>query len=646
MKFINNIKMKGKLALMLVFPVIGLLYFSITGIADKASELDSMNDLEALFSLIVRINPVVDEIQTERGRTTLYIASKGKEFGHELALQRGEVDKAASELEAAYNGFDKSMYGSEFKKSLDDSMKEFKELEAKRNAASSLAASIDEMAGFYTGLIDKLIEASSKAAVFSKNSETTRLSAALTNFIKAKERAGRERWLLSATFTKDAFTQESFRRFSINAAEEKDYMDAALSLMLAEELLDIAPHLEGRAFDDVEKIRAIAFAKASTGKFGVDPGQWFKTATVKIESMGEVSAGLNKRLEVLAGELSSSARNALIVYAVIALIAIAIALALAAVAMRSITRPLEGMLSASKKLALGELDAVVDIKSKDEIGVLADSFNMMAGALREREARMFALIKMIDNINNELIESNRHKAAFLSNVSHELKTPLTHILGFSELLKEEYSNNLPELGRECLDNVSRSGQELLKLIEELLIVAKGSGGFMAEEMKDVNVAAIAEDEIHGITKAAQRKGQTLLVSIDMGLSSVKADEGMLRQIFNNLLDNAVKFTPPRGTIEFIMETAPENGNKAVKVTVKDTGPGIMPWLKDVLFTPFEIGEKTAMREYEGMGIGLAIAKRFVEFHGGKIWFESEPGQGSVFMFTIPIRAKTAENTGE
>ncbi|MFZ3072739.1 MAG: ATP-binding protein, partial [Thermodesulfobacteriota bacterium] len=199
-------------------------------------------------------------------------------------------------------------------------------------------------------------------------------------------------------------------------------------------------------------------------------------------------------------------------------------------------------------------------------------------------------------------------------------------------------------GKKYLDNVNRSGQELLKLIEELLIVARGSGVMMTSEMKDVNAAAIAEEAIRGITPVAQRKEQTLLVVIDRSLDAVKADEAMLRQIFNNLLDNAVKFTPSHGTIEFTMETILENEDVSLKVTVKDTGPGVMPWMKDVLFAPFEIGEKTAMREYEGMGIGLAITKRFVEFHGGKIWFESEPGQGSVFMFTLPI-TRPGENTG-
>lgn len=311
-----------------------------------------------------------------------------------------------------------------------------------------------------------------------------------------------------------------------------------------------------------------------------------------------------------------------------------------------ITDPIIELYRGAERVAGGDYLSLVEVETGDELEDLAEGFNMMAEALREREAKMFALIKVIDKVNNELIESDKHKAAFLSNVSHELKTPLTHILGFSELLKMEHSNSLPESGKKYLDNVNRSGHELLKLIEELLIVARGAGVMTAGEMKEVNAVSIAEDTIRGITRAVQHKEQTLLVSIDRSLSSVQADESMLRQIFNNLLNNAVKFTPSHGTIEFTMETIRENEDTSFKVTVKDTGPGIMPWMKDVLFAPFEIGEKTAMREYEGMGIGLTITKRFVEFHGGKIWFESEPGQGSVFMFTIPVRAKSAENVGE
>ncbi|MFZ3072738.1 MAG: histidine kinase dimerization/phospho-acceptor domain-containing protein, partial [Thermodesulfobacteriota bacterium] len=151
-----------------------------------------------------------------------------------------------------------------------------------------------------------------------------------------------------------------------------------------------------------------------------------------------------------------------------------------------ITDPLTELYKGAERVAGGDYSSKVEVKTEDELEDLAGGFNRMAEALREREAKMFALLKVIDRVNNELIEAGRHKAAFLSNVSHELKTPLTHILGFSELLKMEHSAGLPESGKKYLDNVNRSGQELLKLIEELLIVARGSGVMMTSEMKDVN----------------------------------------------------------------------------------------------------------------------------------------------------------------
>ena len=553
MKFINNIKMKGKLALMLLFPVLGLLYFSVTGIAGKASELNDMNDLKALFYLSVRINPVIDEIQVERGRTALYIGSKGKEFGSELDRQRSEVDKVVSELEAAYNGFDKGMFGNEFKKVLDDSMSELKELKAKRNAASSLAASADEMVGFYTGLIDKMIDVSSRAPVFSKNSETTRLSAALTNFVKAKERAGRERAMLSATFTKDAFTQEAFQKFTITVAGQKDYLDAALSLMRDDELDDITLHLKGQAFDDVEKMRAIAFDKATAGKFGVDPGQWFKTSTTKIESMGEVSAGLNSRLELLSGKLASSAKNALIIYAVIAVIAIILAIALAFIVMRSITKPLEQMSSVSKKLAVGELDVTVELKSKDEVGALAESFREMIDYLKGMAHTADAVAE--GDLNVEV--NPRSQKDVLGNA---FKNMTVYLKGMAHTAEAIAGGDLSQ------DVASKSAKDVLGNAFKKMV--EGLRALVSEIRTGSEQISSASSEVAATSEQSSRNAESSSTAVEEITSTMHEMSANIQNVSKSIQSQSASVTQTTASIEELLasiQKVAENSKRLVDI---------------------------------------------------------------------------------
>ena len=553
MKFINNIKMKGKLALMLLFPVLGLLYFSVTGIAGKASELNDMNDLKALFYLSVRINPVIDEIQVERGRTALYIGSKGKEFGSELDRQRSEVDKVVSELEAAYNGFDKGMFGNEFKKVLDDSMSELKELKAKRNAASSLAASADEMVGFYTGLIDKMIDVSSRAPVFSKNSETTRLSAALTNFVKAKERAGRERAMLSATFTKDAFTQEAFQKFTITVAGQKDYLDAALSLMRDDELDDITLHLKGQAFDDVEKMRAIAFDKATAGKFGVDPGQWFKTVTTKIESMGEVSDGLNSRLELLSGKLASSAKNALIIYAVIAVIAIILAIALAFIVMRSITKPLEQMSSVSKKLAVGELDVTVELKSKDEVGALAESFREMIDYLKGMAHTADAVAE--GDLNVEV--NPRSQKDVLGNA---FKNMTVYLKGMAHTAEAIAGGDLSQ------DVASKSAKDVLGNAFKKMV--EGLRALVSEIRTGSEQISSASSEVAATSEQSSRNAESSSTAVEEITSTMHEMSANIQNVSKSIQSQSASVTQTTASIEELLasiQKVAENSKRLVDI---------------------------------------------------------------------------------
>jgi signal transduction histidine kinase len=300
-----------------------------------------------------------------------------------------------------------------------------------------------------------------------------------------------------------------------------------------------------------------------------------------------------------------------------------------------ISIPLTEFYKGADRISRGDFDHTVTVRTGDELEGLAEGFNRMAGALKEREAKLLSLLKVADKINEELIAASQHKAAFLSNISHELKTPLTHILGFSELLKMEGGGKLGETSRKYADYIYKSGQDLLELINSMLEVTRASGA--AEiDMKEVPVREVVEEAVKKIVPDVETKGLALEVNIDNGIGSFKADRNMFSQMLTSLLSNAVKFTPKEGEVKLNVAQLVENHASVLKVIVKDTGIGIKPEEMETIFDSFEVGDRSPTREFGGIGIGLALTKRFVEFHGGKISVKSELGKGSTFTILLPI----------
>jgi len=232
-----------------------------------------------------------------------------------------------------------------------------------------------------------------------------------------------------------------------------------------------------------------------------------------------------------------------------------------------------------------------------------------------------------------LEEASRHKSEFLANMSHELRTPLNAILGFSEVLLERMFGDLNEKQAEFIQDILGSGRHLLSLINDILDLSKVEAGRMELHCTPFNLPLAIESAVSVVRERASRHGIALSLSVDDALGEIVADERKVRQIFLNLLSNAVKFTPDGGRIEVRTVLARDDA----EVSVRDTGIGIAPEDQAAVFEEFlQVGGHHAQKR-EGTGLGLALAKRFVELHGGTIRVESAIGQGSTFTFTLPVR---------
>ncbi len=245
-------------------------------------------------------------------------------------------------------------------------------------------------------------------------------------------------------------------------------------------------------------------------------------------------------------------------------------------------------------------------------------------------ARLFSEIR---EKASQLELASRHKSEFLANMSHELRTPLNAIMGFSEVLLERMFGELNAKQAEFVQDVLGSGRHLLSLINDILDLAKVEAGRMELDLAPFNLSLAIESAVSLIRERAGRHGISLRVAADEALGDFVADERKVRQILLNLLSNAVKFTPDGGRVE---ATAVLAGDQAT-ISVRDTGIGIAPEDQAAVFEEFrQVGGQHAQTR-EGTGLGLALAKRFVELHGGTIGVQSAVGQGSIFTFTLPVR---------
>ena len=274
------------------------------------------------------------------------------------------------------------------------------------------------------------------------------------------------------------------------------------------------------------------------------------------------------------------------------------------------------------------LNAVIGVgQGSSLMGSYAISLSEAVLRQRTREAERSAKL--------EAQLANKIKSEFISNMSHELRTPLNSVLGFSKLLTEHEHRKLTEEDIvEYARLVQDAATHLLTVINNILDISKLHSGSFMRDPTDVQVADAVEDTLANFEKAIQDHGLHLNVNVAPDLPIIQGEEQKLRQTFTNLLGNAIKFTPPGGTIEVEAVNAP-NGD--IVVTVRDTGVGMSEEDIRVALAPFGQADASRTRWREGSGLGLPIAKALVDLHGGTIQIRSAKGQGTEVTVSLPTK---------
>jgi len=240
--------------------------------------------------------------------------------------------------------------------------------------------------------------------------------------------------------------------------------------------------------------------------------------------------------------------------------------------------------------------------------------------------------KRLEEANTALEEVNQTKSDFMAKMSHELRTPLNSIIGFSEVLLNRKVPVDPETEEEFLNYIHISAKHLLDLINSILDLSKVESGKISIEPSEFDIATLIEDVKATILPMLATKRQTLKAEIEDGISAIFADEPKIKQILLNLISNAHKFTHRRGKIKVVCRR--ENSHQ-LHYSVIDNGIGISLQDQQRIFEDFGHAQRGSRTRGQGAGLGLSIARRLVELHGGNIWVVSELEQGSTFTFSIP-----------
>jgi len=331
----------------------------------------------------------------------------------------------------------------------------------------------------------------------------------------------------------------------------------------------------------------------------------------------ELANTTTARADALIAQNSSAYEHSRNLFIGVAAGAIVLALLLGFVLSWSVIGPIQSIDTRLAAIASGDFSGHVNVTNRDELGALADNVNRMNDELQR-------LYKALET-------TSQHKSDFLANMSHELRTPLNAIIGFSQVLRDGISGEVNAQQAEYLDDIVTSANHLLALINDVLDLSKVEAGQVELQVAPFSLRDALERGVSMVREQATTNGVQVALHANGGLDAVTGDERRIRQVIFNLLSNAVKFTEEGG----LVDVGAEQRNGKVEVSVTDTGPGIAREDLDRIFEEFQQTEAGA-RQHEGTGLGLALSKRFVEMHGGRIWCESELGKGSTFHFTLPV----------
>jgi len=378
----------------------------------------------------------------------------------------------------------------------------------------------------------------------------------------------------------------------------------------------------GSSMDPPELARVLAGQEVALKRYHQTFDQDMLSVLLPIRQGGKVTGAvmLHSPLNHIKDFLKRSYRTILMIIVATIVLSTGLGLILA----RALAVPLLQMNRVAKQMAKGNFNLKVKVDSNDEIGLLGNTLNMLS-------TRLNATLQDLAGKNEELSRVLNLQKDFIANVSHELRSPLFLIQGYTEAMVDGLATK-GEIREKSLRIMLDETLRLRRLVEDLLTLSKTEKENLTDVLKEMQLAPVLEKVRQKFQQLAARQQVTVTLEGIRPLPPVIGDADRLEQVLTNLVDNALRYSPPGSQIKITAETTPEG----VQVAVSDQGPGIPGDELPCIWERFYKVDKARSRKGSGTGLGLAIAHNIVKAHGGRIWAESQVGAGACFKFVIPI----------
>jgi len=634
-----------------VVPIMFLILLSGYFFVTSYVNYEKANALKTILNNNASLSKSLVQIGKERGLTSLYLGSDGKEFSDLLKKQRTETDSAFATLKQSLvykdTGFSPALLKLLGEEDYIDDAK-YNTLLNNLKDIADIRKSVDTQSQdfktiFFDGYTKKLatptLDNIAEINNFALNTEISSLVASLLQLSTAKENAGLERGFISYYMTKRASMSfeeialwDHFKTkangFEINQVKDpalRKKLDAILGTPEAKEVLTALGETSSAIQTDVDN-----------GDYAEDPIDWFTLQTKKIALLSKAELVTSSTL----WEKSNAYLKEQILLLSIASIILFLSFILAILGYhttRDISRNIKELEDVLNK-------AVEDMKNSEQY-LASDTANIENIELDTHEGTKEAyrfLETLVDTAKEDkltALQANEAKSLFLANMSHEIRTPLNGIVGFTEILR---STDLTAEQDEFLSIIDKSSENLLSIINNILDLSKIESNKIEIENIVFDAAEEFESAIETYSVGAAEKNIDLNFYMDPTISNkLKGDPTKLKEILINLLSNAIKFTSYGGEINLEIRPVVDSDDNLLKFSVQDNGIGMSKDQQSRIFDAFSQADVSVTRKYGGTGLGLTISSQFVELMGGKLELESAKDHGTTFFFTIPLEEVTS-----
>jgi methyl-accepting chemotaxis protein len=471
---LHNLKLNIKLFLLVLIPLLALAYFSVTQTLSAISLRTDTDRLNELAELSSKVSGLVHELQKERGATAGFLGSKGQKFGPELKAQREQTDKIARVLKGFLDGFDVSVYDRKLQDGLTGAQGQFAEIAGKRKAIDSFSLPLKEALAYYTGMNARFLALVSEMSKISPDEKLSIMTAAYSNFLQSKERAGIERAVLSNTFAQDKFAPGLFHRFLNLINTQVVYLDAFKALADQAQIDFYQQTLQGEFVSETERMRKIATERAETGGFETDSVYWFKMQTGKINLLKQVEDKLAADLNSAATAIRHAADKSLWLTLTISLLGILISAGVGWFLARSIYAQLGGepayIADITENIASGNLDMPLrDEKGKKRTGIYAGIVSMRDKLKKQIEedrkvaAETLRIKTALDCVSTNVMVADRDRnIIYMNNAVAQLFTEIQ-----DDLRKDLPDFNATALLGSSIDDFHKNPSHQQQLLENL-----------------------------------------------------------------------------------------------------------------------------------------------------------------------------------